>query len=173
MNGLRKSFTKLKLQINEEKSAVAPVGKRPFLGYIMYPRRKKDLAGLEASPESLKRIKARIRQMTSRGRSVQSVVDELAPRIRGWRQYLKLSTSTYSLRKIQKWMRHRLRAMLLKQWRTSRNIKRKLRGIGAAEKAIQWILSAYGRWWKVSGPLSHLALPNRFFRQLGLLQLAD
>ena len=76
---------KLRLKVNEEKSAVAPVEARKFLGYRLRPD-----GSLGIAPESLRRLKARVRQITRRNRGISLArrVAELNAYLPGWVAYL-------------------------------------------------------------------------------------
>lgn len=173
MRLLRRLYGRLRLVINEDKSAVAPFGERPFLGYTLYAGRKVDV-GFKPAPRSVARLKAMVRKATRRviGRSLEQVIEELAPRLRGWGNYFRLTTRTDMLPRLDGWIRRRLRALQLKQWRQCHTIHRKLRGLGAAEAQIQRVTKLVGRWWRAARAASHATLPNRYFDERGLPRLA-
>ena len=172
MRLLRRLYGRLKLVINEEKSAVAPFSERPFLGYDLYTAWNGELA-LAPSKKSLRRFKAMVRRETRRpiGRSVARVIQWLAPRIRGWWNYFQLTTCQGTLRRVGGWLRRRLRALQLSQWKNCRTIARKLRALGASERQVRWVTAFTGRWWYAAGRPSHSTLTNRFFDELGLPRL--
>lgn len=174
MHILRRLYGRLRLVINEEKSAVAPFGARPFLGYQMYPGRKVDV-GFRPSPESEARLKAMVRSMTRRmvGRSMEDIIAWLTPRLRGWRNYFCLTTLDDALRRLDGWIRRRLRALQLKQWKNCDTTYRKLRALGASDEAARRVTDVIGRWWHAAGTPSHAALPNRRFDGLGLPRLVS
>ena len=104
---------KLKLKVNEAKSAVARPQERKFLGFSFSagPDIKRTIA-----PKSLERFKRRIREITRRARgvSIKTTVEELATYMRGWRGYFGFCETPEVLVALTRWVRLRLRAAL---WR--------------------------------------------------------
>src|SRR5580658_5565766 len=110
---------KLKLKVNETKSAVARPQERKFLGFSFTtgPDIKRRIA-----PKSLERFKRRIRDITQRvkGVSMKTTMEELAPYMRGWRGYFGFCQTPEVLVALTRWVRLRLRAALWRQWKTPR-----------------------------------------------------
>src|ERR1700732_1417246 len=110
---------KLKLKVNEAKSAVARPQERKFLGFsfTVVPEVKRIIA-----PKALDRFKQRIREITRRakGVSMETTMEELAPYMRGWRSYFGFCETPEVLIGLTRWVRLRLRAALWRQWKTSR-----------------------------------------------------
>src|SRR6266516_2457838 len=111
---------KLKLKVNEAKSAVAKPQQRKFLGFSFFmgktgPRRS-------ISPKSLERFKDRVREITlgSRGRSMKQTMAELARYIRGWVAYYGFCETPWVLKGLDSWIRRRLRCAFWQQWKTNR-----------------------------------------------------
>ena len=110
---------KLKLKVNEAKSAVARPQERRFLGFSFTTG--PDIRRMIA-PKSLERFKQRIREITRRakGVSIKTTMEELAPYMRGWRGYFGFCETPEVLIALTRWVRLRLRAALWRQWRTPR-----------------------------------------------------
>src|SRR5436189_3213335 len=110
---------KLKLKVNEAKSAVARPQDRKFLGFSF-------TAGPEVTrviaPKALDRFKQRIREITRQAKSVslETTMEELAPYMRGWRSYFGFCETPEVLITLARWVRLRLRAALWRQWKTPR-----------------------------------------------------
>ncbi len=108
---------KLKLKVNEAKSAVARPQERKFLGFSFTagPEVKRVIA-----PKALDRFKQRIREITRRakGVSIETTIEELAPYMRGWRNYFGFCQTPEVLRSLTSWVRRRLRCALWRQWKT-------------------------------------------------------
>jgi RNA-directed DNA polymerase len=104
--------TKLKLRVNEAKSAVAKVKERKFLGYRILGN-----GALIVAPESLQRAKDKIRQLTkrNRGRSFEQVIRELNRYLKGWLNYFKLAEFIVLWQRLDSWIRRKLRCYKLKQ----------------------------------------------------------
>lgn len=173
MNLLRRLFGRLRLVINEEKSAVAPFWERPFLGYSMYRGRKVDV-GFKPAPKAVAKLRAVVRDMTrrTRGRSMEQVIGQLSSRLRGWRNYFQLTTSKDTLRRIDGWIRRRLRALQLKQWKHCGTILRNLLNLGASRAAAMRVVALTGRWWRAAWSAAHAAMSNSFYDRLGVPRLA-
>src|SRR4030081_2673317 len=113
---LRRLYGKLRLTVNETKSAVTSVFGRKFLGYSFWVASGGAIKR-KVAVRPLMTFKQRIRQLTSRngGRSMQDVVDHLRPYIRGWKAYFRLAQIPRVWRELDQWLRHRLRALQLQQ----------------------------------------------------------
>jgi RNA-directed DNA polymerase len=108
---LRTRYAKLKLQINEAKSAVASAFGRKFLGYALWVAKGREVK-CKVAHKAMERLKARIRQLTRRsgGRSMQQVVEKLRAYLLGWKAYFGLAQTPRVWRELDEWLRHRLRA---------------------------------------------------------------
>jgi RNA-directed DNA polymerase len=163
--------TRLKLKVNEAKSAVAQPWRRKFLGFSFTWGKalKRRIA-----PQALLRFKQRVRGLSSRtqGRALREVVQRLAPYLRGWRGYFGFCETPSVLRDLDQWIRRRLRSLVWKQWKRGRRRFAELvaRGVGR-NLAAQTAGSAHGPWQLAVSPALHLALPNTLFVALGLPQL--
>lgn len=170
---LRKRYAELRLEINEAKSAVAPVWERRFLGFSVW--RSKEGLRLRISPKAVQKLKDRIREATrrTRGRSLRELVEELSRFLRGWRSYFDLDTVRRNLDYLDGWIRRRLRAYQLKQWKRGATIARELRALGASRDEAYVLSRQAGRWWQLSHGRIHHFLPNSYFDRLGLPRLAS
>jgi RNA-directed DNA polymerase len=163
---------RLKLKINKAKSAVAKPSVRKFLGFSFTggtePRRR-------IAPQALTRFKARVRELTrrTRGRSLAQIVKELSVYLIGWRGYFGSCQTPSVLRKLDEWIRRRLRAIAWKQWKygPARFAELRRRGVGR-NLAAQTAGNPHGPWWLANSPALTIALPNGFFVSLGLASVA-
>src|SRR5262249_7949146 len=121
---------RLKLKVNETKSAVARPEERKFLGFSI-PN-----AGSQRriAPQALAKFKARIREMTrrTRGRSLPQVVEELKPYLIGWRSYFGFCQTPRVLTNLEAWIRRRLRMYLWRQWKNGPKRFKELRRRGVS-----------------------------------------
>jgi RNA-directed DNA polymerase len=156
----------LKLKVNEAKSAVARPRERSFLGFSIGRE-----AGVRLSEKTLKRVKARIRKLTqrTRGRSLRQVIGELGKYMRGWLAYYSYATGD-QFRMLQAWLTRRLRCYQWKQWggRGYRELRK--RGV-SRDLAWNTSKSAHGPWRISMSPALSIALPTRYFLELGLPSL--
>ena len=174
MGLLRKLFAQLKLRVNEAKSAVAPATRRKLLGYSLWVGPGGEVKRRVAD-KAMTAMKRRVRQITRRsgGRSLRQVVEELRGYLSGWREYFRLADTPKVFRNLDKWIRHRLRALQLKQWKRGRTVYRELRARGASEQIAATVAANARRWWRNSALYLHTVLTNRFFDELGLPRLAE
>lgn len=173
MHSLVRLFGKLRLRVNESKSAVDRATKRPFLGFGLWPGRGGQLR-FRVARKALDTMKDRIRQLTRRvrGRSLEQVVLDLRSYLLGWRAYFAVSDTPRVFERLDRWIRHRLRAYQLKQWRRPRTVRRELTARGLSPEEVRRVAAGTRRWWYNSRQLLNKALPNVLFDGLGLPRLA-
>jgi len=160
---------KLKLRVNREKSAVAPVGERKFLGHRLLLNGK-----LGISPKSVNRAKEKIRQITSRSRGVNfaQIIVELNLFLAGWLAYYRFAAFRGELTRMDEWIRRRLRCYRLKQRKRGKSISGLLRQLGlSAASASKVGSSGKGPWRIADCPPVHRALSIRWFHSQGLVSL--
>ncbi|MFL8939352.1 group II intron reverse transcriptase/maturase [Rossellomorea oryzaecorticis] len=176
--GLRvmKSITRfiertLKLKVNEKKSAVDRPWKRRFLGFSftfhINPK-------IRVSRESIKRCKQRIRELTSRRKSMnmKDRIDKLNRYLVGWLGYYKLAETPTIFMDLDKWIRRRLRMIRWKEWKKIKTKYKNLKKYGVQErKAWEWANTRKGYWRVASSPILHNALGNRYWDNQGLKSL--
>lgn len=169
---LCKLYGKLKLKVNESKSAVDLAVRRTILGYSMW-RGPKGSVKLRVAPKAMKVMKEKVRQITGRsgGRSIQKVVEELRAYLPGWRNYFILAETPGVFGSLDEWLRHRLRQLHLKQWKSGKTIHKELLARGVPAWVAQPIAANSRRWWSNSCKNLNHALPNRYFDSLGLPRL--
>jgi RNA-directed DNA polymerase len=173
MRLLRGCYGKLKLKVNEDKSAVANVLGRKFLGYSFWVGRGREIK-LKVANKALATFKQRVRWLTRRngGRSLADVVERLRSYLLGWKSYFGLSQTPGKWRELDKWLRHRLRAIQLKQWKRGKTQYRELLALGASADVARRIAANSRRWWRNSGLLLNGVLTIRYFDRLGLPRLS-
>ena len=159
---------RLKLKVNMAKSAVAPARVLSFLGFSFTagPRPKRRVAA-----STRVRFRKRVRMLTRRvrGVSVRRMVRELATYLLGWRAYFGFCQTPTILRRLDKWIRRRLRAVVWKQWYRSSTRFRELRKRGVnAKDAILTARSNRGPWRATRTAALCRALPGAYFDSLGL-----
>ena len=170
---LQRLYGRLRLKVNETKSAVASVFGRKFLGYSLW------VAGggvvkRKVAAKPLLAFKHRIRDLTCRngGRSMKDVVEQLRSYVHGWKAYFRLAQTPNVWRELDKWMRHRLRAIQLKHWRRGPTIYRELRALGAAVDVARQVAANSRRWWRNSGRLLNSVLTIAYFDRPGVPRLS-
>ena len=165
---------KLKLKVNQSKSKVDRPWKRKFLGFSF--TRSKANPKVRMAKESLKRLKEKIRILTSRKRaiSMEIRIAKLNQYLMGWMGYYALMDTPSILKKLDSWIRRRLRQCLWKEWKNPRTRIRKLRGLGAnKQQAYEWGNSRKGYWRISSSQILHTTLDNPYWEEQGLRSLSE
>jgi RNA-directed DNA polymerase len=162
---------RLKLQVNAEKSAVARPWHRSFLGFTV-----RDEPGFRRciAAQAVARFKHRVRALTRRHRgvSLERMIADLLPYLRGWAGYFGFS-QWHELPSLDGWIRRRLRCVAWVQWRTRGRRYRELRRLRVSERlASAAIFSPKGPWRLSSSEALHRAFPKACFRRLGLPPMA-
>lgn len=158
---------KLRLKVNEAKSAVARPEERKFLGFSI----ANDGSERRIAPKALDKFKDRIREITcrTRGISLQQMIADLTPYLIGWRGYFGFCQTPRVLTNLEAWIRRRLRLYLWRQWRNGHNRFTELRRFGIAKFAASVAAGSPTGLWRMSGhPAVQHALRNHVFDSLGL-----
>jgi RNA-directed DNA polymerase len=160
---------KLKLRVNRQKSTVAFILERKFLGHRLLTGGRLGIA-----PVSLQRFKDRIRQITRRNRGVElgRMISEINSYLTGWVTYFRYASCRSHLRELDGWMRRKLRCVQLKQCKRVKTMAEFLHRLGVP-KWRAWITALSGKgWWRLSrAPSVSEALPAAWFDRLGLRSL--
>lgn len=163
--------TKLKLRVNEQKSAVARPWNRKFLGFSFTSNREPKR---RIAPKAVDRFKARVRELTQRnkGVSIERMAEKLTRYLGGWLGYFGKCQTPSVLEGLDQWIRRRLRSVIWRQWRLGSTKFAKLRQRGVSKDlAAQTAGSAHGPWRIADSPGLHIALPNAYFDSLGIPRL--
>ncbi|MDN5850964.1 MAG: group II intron reverse transcriptase/maturase [Nitrococcus sp.] len=171
---LRRCYARLKLTVNETKSAVAPVRGRAFLGYTFWFAARGTQVRRAVATKAMQRFKDRIRTLTRRtgGRSIEQVVDGLRAYLPGWKAYFQLAQTPGVFRELDQWLRHRLRALHLKQWKRGSRMYTALVGLGASPSDARVVANNSCCWWANSRYRLNRALPISYFDRLGVPKLS-
>jgi RNA-directed DNA polymerase len=157
---------KLRLKVNQAKSAVDRPWKRKFLGFTFTTSRKRSIA-----PASKAKFKKRIRQLTkrNRGSSLTRVVGELRSYLLGWRGYFGFCQTPSVLREFDSWIHRRLRCYAWKQWKTGKRRFAELRRLGIGKDLAAQTAGSSKRYWHISrSPALNMALARALLVEWGL-----
>lgn len=168
MTGIKRFLEKkLRLKVNEQKSAVGKPQLRKFLGYsfTIYRTVRRRIA-----PQSVVRFKERVRELTRRGRSLQAVVADLNRYLRGWHGYYRHTEWQSELRTLDGWIRRRLRRYIWRAWKRPKRRYRILRA-HRVEPRHAWRVIHFGPWRASRSIAVSQVLPIAYFRSLGLYSL--
>jgi RNA-directed DNA polymerase len=162
---------RLKLTVNEAKSAVARPWKRKFLGYSVTANKASQI---RIAKTSIERLKESVRQlcMQGRGRTLSRTIDEINPILRGWMNYFSLSQSRRPIEDLDAWVRRRLRSLVWRQWKQPKTRESRMRALGLdSQRAWKSSVNGRGPWWNAGAKHMIAAIPPRLFTQLGLVSL--
>jgi RNA-directed DNA polymerase len=168
LKALRGCYARLRLKVNEAKTAVGPVWGRKFLGYCLR-RTAQGEAKLDVAPQALEKLRERLRETTQRHRgcSMEWVVQELRSYVPGWKNYFSLVQWPSTLNALDPWLRRRLRAVQLNQWKRGPTVYRALQRLGAPGAVATYVARHTRRWWHCSLRLSRV-LDIAYFDSLGV-----
>lgn len=174
MRWLTRRYGRLRLRVNDTKSKVVITDECEFLGFRIGTNKGVG-THLGVGPAALQRMKARVRQMTSRvrGRSLEHIIGELRSFLPGWKEYFQLAKSQCPFATLDGWIRRRLRAVQLAHWKRGPTAYREARKLGASEEVATRIAANLHSWWGSSARDIQFVLTNSFFAERGLPSLAD
>lgn len=169
---MRRLFAKLKLEVNESKSAVARVEDRRFLGFT-FGRMQRIKIRPRVSDAALARFKTRIRRLTrrSRGRSLEQYVRELRSYLLGWKAYFGIAEPRRLFHQLDRWILRRLALIQLRQWKRGPTAYRALLARGLDPRAARGLAANIQSWWKNSKAAAYYLFPRRRVDQIGLPRL--
>ena len=172
MAGLKAFLTeRLKLTVNEAKSAVARPWQRKFLGYSVTAHKQ---ARLRIAAQSSANLQEKVKALClrGRGRSLAQTIERLNPVLRGWMHYFQHTQGRTALEALDVWVRHRLRVIAWRQWKRPRTRESRLRALGLdAHRAWKSSVNGRGPWWNAGASHMTHALPPKLFASMGLVSL--
>ena len=156
----------LKLKVNQEKSAVDRPWRLKFLGYSFLADED---ATLRLAPKTVERFKERIRELTSRSRSmsIQERIRKVNAYILGWVAYYRLAAMKTHCMRFDEWIRRRVRMCIWKQWKRVRTRYRELRALGIAEEVVHMTANSRRGPWFMARILNGI-LDRVYLTKLGL-----
>lgn len=164
--------SKLRLKVNETKSAVRRPWECKFLGYSMTKYRK---PRLRVAEQSMGRFKNKIRVLfrKGRGRNLESFIKEdLNPLVRGWANYYRQAERYEEFEDLDRWLRRKLRCLIWRSWKGIKTRTRRLITLGFAEsKAWKCASNGRGPWWHAGSSHMNAACPKAYFQRLGLVSI--
>ncbi len=168
---------RLRLQVNQEKSAVARPEERHFVGFRLQFMPKSGNVVVMLSKRSRDRIYEKIRTLTPRtwGRAFTACIARLNAYLQGWIGFFRICSSreTRTFQRIDSHVRRRLRAIVLRHWKRLTTARRRLRRLGVSPRVLQQWLSKGRSWWALAHtPAVEKGLSNAWFASLGLVSIA-
>jgi RNA-directed DNA polymerase len=174
MAALERVYARLRLRVNREKSKVELAHKCSLLSYSFWYA-KGGAVRCRVAPKAAHALKQRVRQITRRsgGRSLKTVVAELRKYLPGWKEYFRLADTPKAFADHDQWIRHRLRALQLKQWKRGSKIYAEMRRLGLSDSAAAQAAAVNNRWWSRAAKLVHAGLTARYYDRMEVPRLAD
>jgi RNA-directed DNA polymerase len=172
---LRRLYGRLRLRINEAKTAVAHVTTRKLLGFSFQISPRGRSLKIRIADKAIVKFKDTIRTLTgrNRGRSLTLVVEELRAYLRGWKAYFRLAETPQVFEQLDGWIRTRLRVLLLKQWKRATTAFSSAKRMGASPLLAKRLAARLPCWWEAAtSRFAGFVITNRFFDELGLVRLA-
>lgn len=172
MNSITKFIEgKLRLKVNQSKSAVDRPWKRKFLGFSFTSNKSPKI---RISNESVKRLKKKVKELTSRSKSIRMEhrIEKLNQYLIGWYGYYALADTPSKFKEFDSWIKRRLRMCIWKEWKKPKTRVRKLKGLGVPDdKAYEWGNSRKKYWRVAKSPILHKSLDNSYWGHRGLKSL--
>jgi hypothetical protein len=162
----------LRLEVNQAKSAVCSAFQRKFLDYSFRAAAGGKIKR-RAATKAIAMFKQRVREQTrcSRGHSLGKVVKQLRVYVSGWKAYFRLADTPGVWSDLDPWIRHRVRAIQLRQWTLATTTYRELRKRGASSDLAAQVAANTRRWWRNCGLLLRKLLNLRLADELGIPRL--
>jgi group II intron reverse transcriptase/maturase len=164
---------KLKLKVNEKKSAVARAGKRKFLGFSFM--RWKGAVKVRVAPQARGRLLEKLRHLTRRTRHGQldDILQQINQQVVGWVGYFRLADTPSVFQELDEWLRRRLRQLVWKRWKRGKTRYRELVKLGVPRNMAGLGAVGTSPWRMAASPVVNMALSNTYWRKQGLVSLAE
>ncbi len=164
---------KLKVKVNHKKSKVGSPLREKFLGFSLHKTSGK--IGIRPHGKVLNRFKQKVKEITgrSRGRSINTIMQELRRYTTGWLGYYSITDMRKKMQKMNQWIRRRLRMYLWKQWKKISARFENLRRLGLdKEQAWQYANTRRGYWRIAGSPILQQTLTDKYLVSLGYMNIA-
>ena len=160
----------LRLKVNPAKSGTGRVWERKFLGFRL-DRRKR----IGVAPESVERLKARVREMGNGRQSGHSnqLRDAWCRYVRGWWNYFQLAEVREPIFRHEPWIKRHIRKCFWLRWHTAIGRERALRKLGVNARLLQTVRTGRGAWQMARSRTMHVALGTKTLRRFGFLMPSD
>lgn len=159
---------KLKLKVNREKSQTGSPLKLKFLGFSMYKIKGK--AGIRPHAKTIKKFKNKIRELTSRkqARPIETILKRIRTYTIGWLGYYAIADMGNHIKRLNEWIRRRIRQIYWKQWKKIKTKHDNLVRLGIDNnKAWEWANSRKGYWRISDSHVLHMSLTNEYLATVG------
>ena len=160
----------LRLEVNATKSGVGRPWERKFLGFRINPEGK-----IEAAPQSVEKLKEKVRQMWRSCQSLSSIElrDQWRAFMRGWWGYYRLAEDRRNIVKLEGWIRRHIRKCFWERWHHWKGRLRMLKKLGLRGKQLKVAHSSKGAWPIARSPSLQTALNNAVLKRYGFVLPSD
>ena len=160
----------LRLQVNEKKSGIGRTWERKFLGFRINRKQQ-----IEVSPESLKKFKAKVRELwgSCQSKTSNQLRDAWRQYVRGWWEYYQLAENRNPIFRLEGWIRRHIRKFFWLRWHSAKGRERKLRKLGLVGRMLKVALSSRGAWGLAANGSLQTALSNAILHRYGFLMPSD
>jgi RNA-directed DNA polymerase len=164
---------KLKLKVNEKKSAVDRATKRKFLGFSFL--RRDGVVRVRVAPQALDRLQEKLRHLPQRTRhgTLEDILEKINRQAVGWVGYFRLADTPSTFEALDEWLRRRLRQLIWKRWKRGKTRWRELVKLGVPPKMAGLGAVGTSPWRMAASPVVQMALSNTYWRRQGLMSLAE
>jgi RNA-directed DNA polymerase len=170
---------RLQLPINREKSGIRRPFKFQVLGYSFVPTYKKGERGkyqLVVKKSKWKELKAKLKYLTKK--TTPASFDERIQRInwliRGWINYFKLASIYSKLKKLDEWLRNRLRCCIWHDWKKPDRKRKNFIRLGIKQgMAYAWSRTRMGGWAVAQSPLLGTTITLKRLKMRGYVSLME
>jgi len=170
---------RLRLRVNQAKSAVARPEERHFLGFRLRVDPQTGAVEVLLSERTKRNAMERVRRLTPRnwGGKLESCITRINAWLRGWHGFFGIASASemQMMRKLDAHIRRRLRAIILRHWKRKRTIARRLVALGVKrQSAWRQVYAGRKSWWALSHTHAvDQGLRNAYFAKRGLIFLVD
>lgn len=157
----------LKLVVNKDKTHLTDADKGvAYLGFIIRSKHT------SIQQKKIKNFKEKIRQLTPRnhGMNVEEMIEQLNPVLRGWANYFRIANCKGVFAQLMEWIRRRLRMKKMREWKKWKQLHKALKRRGYKGDFLKISMT---RWRNSNSPLVNMALPNSWFDEFGLVNIAS
>lgn len=165
---------KLKLKVNQEKSAVDRPWKLKFLGFSFYF--KKGGVGIRVHPKPVKKFKQKLKEITGRSNamSMEKRIGKLRQCIVGWVNYFGMANMKAIAKALDEWLRRRIRMCFWKQWKKIRTKYDNLVKLGIdSQKAREYANTRKSYWHTANSPILARTITNEYLRKIGFVAISE
>ncbi len=161
--------SRMRLKVNTNKSQIVRPYKLNFLGHTIL----RD-GSLGLSKESEDRFKRKLKSITKRNRGISfgQLISELNLILRGWLNYFKYARMRVRLRRLESWLRRRLRCFRLKQCKRASGIANFLHRLDVPWNRSWTTAGSSKGWYRLSiTHAAHEGMNLDWFNKIGLYNL--